>query len=598
MQIPELLVPAKNIEYLKCVVNCGANSVYMGYSKYNARMFGTNFSEEDFRSGILYAHEHGAKVYLTMNTLIKESELQDATALAMQAVKDGVDGIIVQDLGLAKSIKERVPYVHLHASTQMSVANHFGTSELVNMGFLRVVLARELSTDEILQIKKFEQKNHHRPLEIEVFIQGGLCIAYSGQCLASSFFLGSSSNNGKCMMPCWDKYTLYENATILDNGILIRPKDLCGITEIKRLIDGRIDSFKIQGRLRNKPYITEVTNIYRSLLDEYSENLVSEQRIGEDYKCLQSVSPRGLTGGNLVEAVSDQLIICNDSKSETISDVTTEQQPQNQLEQFIESGRMPLMTGYKVTVVLHKLTTSFSYQMLTPTISRIYIPYRELVLPHNAEVITQIAGLFDVYIYMPPMITERNCEHVYSSIYPLLQKYKLNGVVLSNISDFCLLDDISAGRYTFISGNHLHVTNHATCELLKTYGISCATLSLELSSKDACDVAQNAQFPLEQMIYGHPDLMHMKYCILKKRTNCGACTYCNTVGVNNRYSLSGQRCSFEAVMYSAQTESILFAAKPMNIPKAKWFGTSLRMDFLYETPEEINGIIASVLESK
>lgn len=273
MRKPELLAPAKNLECMKKVIEHGADSVYMGYSKFNARMFGKNFTISEFKEGITYAHKKGAKVYLTLNTLIKEYELEDAVELAKRAINNGVDGILIQDLGLFLAIRKQLPEAVLHASTQMSVANHYGVKILGKLGFSRVVLSRELNSKETVQIKQIVTHEYVNNMEIEVFIHGGLCIAYSGQCFASSYCYRSSANRGMCKMPCWEQYIFIKDRDVLDSGTIIRPRDLSGLSELKSLIEGGIDCLKIQGRLRSEVYISEIVDIYRNCIDIYIQRI-------------------------------------------------------------------------------------------------------------------------------------------------------------------------------------------------------------------------------------------------------------------------------------------------------------------------------------
>ncbi len=309
MRKPELLVPAKNLECMKKAIEHGADSVYMGYSKFNARMFGKNFSVSEFKDGLTYAHERGVKVYLTLNILIKQHELEDAIALAKQAISDGVDGILTQDLGLALAIRKQIPGAVLHASTQMSVANHYGVKILGILGFSRVVLSRELNSREIIQIKQIVTHNYENDMEIEAFIHGGLCIAYSGQCFASSYCYESSANRGMCKMPCWDKYVFTEDNNALGSGTIIRPRDLCGLNELKALIKGGVDCLKIQGRLRSEAYISEIVDAYRNCIDVYRDGFMDEEHFRGYKKRLSAISPRGLTEGNLGMKASTDMII-------------------------------------------------------------------------------------------------------------------------------------------------------------------------------------------------------------------------------------------------------------------------------------------------
>lgn len=258
----ELLSPAGDFECLKAAVCNGADSVYFGGSFFNARSSAKNFEGETLKQAIRYAKTRNVKTHLTLNTLIKDSEWEDAIALASEAYHYGIDAIIVQDLGLAKELKKRFPDLPLHASTQMSVHNLEGALELESLGFSRIVLSRELTINEIEYICK------NTSVEIEVFIHGALCISYSGQCLFSSTIGGRSGNRGKCAQPCRLPYTLYENNKPLGKGHLLSTRDLLGIDYLPRLITAGVACLKIEGRMKPPEYVATVTRIYRKYMDK------------------------------------------------------------------------------------------------------------------------------------------------------------------------------------------------------------------------------------------------------------------------------------------------------------------------------------------
>ena len=268
MKKPELLSPVGNFECLKAAVQNGADAVYFGSGNLNARVRATNFSGETLKEAIKYAKLRNVKTNLTLNTLIKNDEFEDAIKLALEAYNYGIDAIIIQDLGLAKYLLKHHPEIQLHASTQMTVHNLSGVKQLEKAGFSRVVLARELDINEIKQIK--ENTN----TELEVFIHGALCISYSGQCLFSSIVGGRSGNRGLCAQPCRLPYELIDSKNNkLDSGYLLSPRDLCGLDFLPELIKSGIDSFKIEGRLKSPEYVATVTKIYRKYIDYIWENI-------------------------------------------------------------------------------------------------------------------------------------------------------------------------------------------------------------------------------------------------------------------------------------------------------------------------------------
>ena len=283
----ELLSPVGDFECLKAAVQNGADSVYFGASNFNARASATNFDLTNLKDAISYAKLRGVNTHLTLNTLIKDSEFEDAVLLAKKAYEFGIDAIIVQDLGLARYLIEHFPDLPIHASTQMTIHNLEGALEAEKLGFKRVVLSRELSLEEI------EYICNNTNVEIETFIHGALCISYSGQCLFSSMVGGRSGNRGKCAQPCRLPYTLIENDTKgtddtkrfysrssetsyecnMQSNVpnvskyLLSTRDLCGLEFLPKLIDAGVMCFKIEGRMKSPEYVATVTRIYRKYID-------------------------------------------------------------------------------------------------------------------------------------------------------------------------------------------------------------------------------------------------------------------------------------------------------------------------------------------
>lgn len=268
----ELLSPVGDFECLKSAVQNGANAVYLGTSSFSARAKVTNFNNEELFEAIKYAKLRNVSVHLALNTLIKNYEFNSAVNIAITAYNLGVDAIIIQDLGLATFLLKHYPEIPIHASTQMTVHNLDGVNQLEKLGFSRVVLARELSLDEIKYIRE------NTSLQLEVFIHGALCISYSGQCLLSSMIGGRSGNRGLCAQPCRLPYELYEEningkISTIDKGYLLSPRDNCGIEFLPELIKLGINSFKIEGRMKTPTYVGIVTKIYRKYIDLVLNNI-------------------------------------------------------------------------------------------------------------------------------------------------------------------------------------------------------------------------------------------------------------------------------------------------------------------------------------
>ena len=255
----EILAPAGSMECLRAAVAAGADAIYLGGTKFGARAYAQNLSEEDLVQAIEYVHIHGRKIYMTVNTLLKDRELNELYAYLLPYYKAGLDGVIVQDIGAVKFIGEYFPEMPVHASTQMTITNTLGADFLKRYGITRVVPARELSLKEIRDMKK------QTGLEMECFVHGALCYCYSGQCLLSSMIGGRSGNRGQCAQPCRLPYQT-EGKKPAD---LMSLKDLCTIDILPEMIDAGIDSFKIEGRMKQPEYVYTVVKMYRKYADQY-----------------------------------------------------------------------------------------------------------------------------------------------------------------------------------------------------------------------------------------------------------------------------------------------------------------------------------------
>ena len=303
----ELLSPVGDFDCLKAAVQNGANAVYFGSNLFSARAFAKNFDKEELEQAINYAKLRGAKTHLTLNTLIKDEEFEEAFNVAKTAYEFGIDAIIVQDLGLAINLIKSFPDLEIHASTQMTTSNLEGVKKLQDLGFKRVVLSRECSISEIEHICK------NSKIDIEVFTHGALCISYSGQCLFSSMVGGRSGNRGMCAQPCRLPYSLFSGDKILDKGYLLSPRDLCSLENLPKLISAGVSSLKIEGRMKSPTYVATVTKIYRKYIDlayKYLKNEISKYEIDEnDKKELMQVFNRGeFSTGHLLDTPNKKLI--------------------------------------------------------------------------------------------------------------------------------------------------------------------------------------------------------------------------------------------------------------------------------------------------
>lgn len=255
----ELLAPAGDFECLKAAVLNGVSAVYIGGKEFSARQNAANFDRKEIIEAVKYCHAYNVKVYVTLNTLVANNELDEALEYSKFLYENGVDALIIQDIGFFKALKECIPDFEVHGSTQMTVHNIDGVNFLYNLGMKRIVLSRELSLNEI----EFITKN--TKAEIEVFAHGALCICFSGQCLMSSFLGGRSGNRGRCAQPCRMLYRIDESK----RQYLLSPKDLCTYEFMDKLINAGVKSIKIEGRMKRPEYVAEVVSAYRRALYGY-----------------------------------------------------------------------------------------------------------------------------------------------------------------------------------------------------------------------------------------------------------------------------------------------------------------------------------------
>ncbi len=297
----ELLVPVGSMESLKIAIFSGADAVYLGGKKFGARAFAGNFTETELLDAINLCHLYGVKIYVTVNTLIHESEMDEAFSYVKFLAESGVDAVIVQDIGLISLIRECIPELNVHVSTQAHTTNKDALKFYEELGVTRVVLARELSIDEIDKMDT--------SLEIEAFIHGALCISYSGECLFSSILMNRSGNRGECAQICRLPFKLKDENGIIktDGDYLLSTKELNTSSNFKRIMESNIYSLKIEGRMKSPEYVGCVTKLYRDLMDKYYNH--EELTINEEYlKDLSVIFNREYTRGFLFSCNNKDLM--------------------------------------------------------------------------------------------------------------------------------------------------------------------------------------------------------------------------------------------------------------------------------------------------
>ena len=268
----ELLAPAGDLKSFYAAVYNGADAVYLGLQDFNARIKADNFTTENIANVVEFAHLYHVKVYVTVNILVEDNEVEAFLATVRACVRAKVDAYIVQDLGMAQLLLKRFPNIVLHASTQMGIHNLSGAQILQDLGFKRVVLARETKLADIKLIRA--QTN----LEIEFFAQGALCVAFSGNCYLSSLKNGNSGNRGKCLQLCRLPYQVYAGDKFINQGYYLSAKDLCLMKRLPELITAGVDCLKIEGRLKRASYVAQVTRSYRQALDNFAATNIAQEK--------------------------------------------------------------------------------------------------------------------------------------------------------------------------------------------------------------------------------------------------------------------------------------------------------------------------------
>jgi len=299
----ELLAPAGNMEKLKTALNFGADACYLAGKSFGLRAMSSNFTNEELWEAVNLAHNSNKKIYITVNILAHNGDFNGLKEYLEYLQEIKVDGVIVSDIGIMRFVRDYAPNLELHVSTQSNITNKYSAMEFVKMGAKRLVLARELSIEEIKEIREYIPKD----IEIECFVHGAMCISYSGRCLLSNYLCGRDSNRGACVQACRFEYTIREKSR--DNGneyeiqednrgtYILNSKDMCLIKHIKELVDAGITSFKIEGRMKSPYYVATVVNAYRRAIDLYLNN--QEEFVCPEYlyEELEKTSHRRFTTG-------------------------------------------------------------------------------------------------------------------------------------------------------------------------------------------------------------------------------------------------------------------------------------------------------------
>ena len=578
---------------LAAAIDAGADAVYLGSTDFNARKNAANFTPDDMREAVKLAHAYGVKIYITQNTLVLDRELSAYLSAAESAITAGVDALIVADIGGATELRRRFPEVELHASTQMSGHNVQAAKELADIGFSRMVCAREMSLDDIRYFCK------NSPIEAEVFVHGALCVCHSGQCLFSSVVGGRSGNRGECAQPCRLPYRDSHG-----NGYPLSLKDLALAEHIPALIDAGVASLKIEGRMKSPEYVREVTRIYRRLLDERRGADRTEMR------ALAEVFSRGgFTDGYFRGRVDSSML---GVRSESDKKKSRELEPFRGIERKIPLDMRASILGDRpvsLTVSCGERTATVEGQVpfvaqnapltreavkekLTKLGATVYsvgtldIELDEgLMLPLSAlnalrrEAVSRLETREDkppVRVETKPLAPEGDNVHVrtarfydpcripdeahefFDIIYLPLERYdgSVAGVVMPPVIfdserervEKMLADAVRAGARHALVGNvghlrlvtahgliphgdfRLNVTNNASVAAVERLGLKDIILSPELTLPQVRDMGGAKQV----IVYGRLPLMTLEKCVAKELGDCAVCERGETTLVDRR----------------------------------------------------------------
>lgn len=312
MEKVEILAPAGSMESLVAAINKGADAVYLGGNKFSARAYASNFDNDNMLKSVDYAHSYDVKIYVTLNTILKENEIEEAVRYVGYLYEIGVDALIIQDLGLLKRIKEDFPLMEVHASTQMTIHNGEAAVYFKDKGFHRIVLSREMTLEEIKYISK------DLGIETEMFVHGAICVAYSGQCLMSSMIGGRSGNRGRCAQPCRMEYTLRGEKSGETKGHLLSPKDMCTIEDVEDIVETGVYSLKIEGRMKRAEYVAGVVDNYKKAVNKVLYNKKYDEQAGKR-QLLQLFNRSGFTNAYLKKNTGKDMMSFNSPKNSGIS---------------------------------------------------------------------------------------------------------------------------------------------------------------------------------------------------------------------------------------------------------------------------------------
>ncbi len=477
-KLPELLAPLGSEETLGAAIKAGADAVYLGGKLYNARMNAKNFDSESIKRAVELCHSNGVRLYITLNTLIYDRNFKDALKYAEELYNSGVDALITADIGLSRALRRELPDFELHASTQMTGHNLSAAEYLADMGFTRMVCAREMSKSDITELIK------KSPIEIEMFIHGAMCVCQSGQCLMSSFIGNRSGNRGECAQPCRLPY---------NNGYPISLKDMCLANHVKEIIDMGVASLKIEGRMKSPSYVYSVVSAYRRLLDE------NRNASPKEIERLASVFSRGgFSDGYFIGKIDNNMLGIRSSTDKEATKNTSVKQT------VLDNGNKPIELPERTGAISDNIVIEESSKRCQKLNSaRFYkaetIPQTDyfdiIYLPLDKFVKGRANG-----IVMPPVIFDSEIGKVEN----MLKKARENGAV------HCLVGNVGhiklAEKYGFVLHGDYRLNIYNNGSMYNYDEMESVILSPELTLAQIRDIKGKKSV----IVYGKIPLMTLE----------------------------------------------------------------------------------------
>ncbi|MBQ9940439.1 MAG: U32 family peptidase [Clostridia bacterium] len=607
MKKTELLAPAGSIEAFRSAVAAGADAVYMGGGEFNARINAKNLTDRELESAIYHAHLNGVKVYITLNTLVRDTEMTKAAEFAHRFTNIGADAFIVQDFGLAKYLREVIPDIQLHASTQMACHNAEAAVFLAKHGFSRMVVCREVSREDLKILCK------KSPVEIEMFVHGAICMSQSGQCLMSSFIGGRSGNRGECAQPCRMEYK--------GDGYALSMYDMCLAQHIPEIISLGVSSLKIEGRMKSPEYVYGVTSVYRKLIDcnrppekkeiDFLSSLFSRggrftdaYYVGNKNSC--SAEDLKCWGARRTEQNKKETELTESKIKRELSLISPlSVPPQKEIPQFIPSRQPKTAMSMKKQKKAQKMGIRICFAHG----SRFSDKLCENILSENYED-KYLEGIYFPLVSAPDMKDER-----YGIITPAeardtkqsdfcrqLETASQKGYKNCLVTNISHINSVKSKGFRLHAAPEMNIYNSESVKAWREEDFSSVTLSYENNPAQIRDT-DKYKIPCGVTVYGRVPLMVLESCLVsstgKNRRSCSQCR----AGCTAKGRLTDRTERVFPLFCDGQGKNILFNSVPLcATDKIQLFysgGVSFAtLYFTDEKPEEIMKIIKQAIKEK